>query len=96
MKLKRKFGTGNLYVGVVGGHSRMAEGRTKREATKRLRAMFHQAGISTTDSLVDHLVVCLPVPPDFERESVTVARAAGKPIRIRSPRRVAHPEPIDA
>ncbi len=95
MKLKRKFGAGNLYVGVVGGHSRMAEGRTKREATKRLRTMFHQVGISTTDTLVDHLTVCLPVPPGFERESVTAARMTGKPIKIRAPHRAVEAEFID-
>lgn len=57
MKLKRKFSLPNMFVGTVNGQSLEAPGRTKREATKRLRKMFNRQGIATSTALLDHLLV---------------------------------------
>src|SRR5579864_9554059 len=46
-KLKRKYTKPSPYIGVVGGTQIRAEGRTKREAVKRLRRAFLNQGIQT-------------------------------------------------
>ena len=57
MKLKRKFSTANKFIGTAHGKTITATGRTKREATKRLRLLFAAQGVPTSSALLDHLVV---------------------------------------
>jgi len=46
-KLPRKYTSPSIFVGTVGSHSLRAEGRTKREAEKRLRLAFANVGMPT-------------------------------------------------
>lgn len=85
MKLKRKFTRPESFVGQVGAHMRYATGRTKREATKRIRHLFAMDGIQTSNALEDHLVVC--------RATVHSALAKAKVLR---PRKRPEPELVDA
>ncbi len=47
LRKARKFCRPSLFEGVVNGRAMRAEGRTKREATKRLRTMFALSGMPT-------------------------------------------------
>jgi hypothetical protein len=46
-KLPRKHTSPSIFVGTVGSTTLRAEGRTKREAEKRLRTAFARVGLST-------------------------------------------------
>ena len=48
-KMERKFTRSHTYQGLVGGLALTAEGRTKREAEKRLRTLFANAGRPTVN-----------------------------------------------
>ncbi len=57
-KLAAKYKPSVMYYGRVGELQLRAEGRTKREAVKRLRKEFAKSGVSTRpDSFVDLLEV---------------------------------------
>jgi hypothetical protein len=61
-KLKRKFCQDNVYQGRVGDKVIIKGGRTRREATKRLRIAFSRLGVQTQPSaIVDLLEVTGPV-----------------------------------
>ncbi len=55
-RLKRKYAGAVRYVGTVGEKTIMAGGRTKREAERRLRKAFREAGVSSQPSPLTDLL----------------------------------------
>jgi hypothetical protein len=57
-KMKRKYTSPHTYTGAVDSRQATAKGRTKREATKRLRRSFAEQGVHTQpDAMTDLLAV---------------------------------------
>ena len=56
IKYARKFSGENTYTGQVLGHVIQTTGRTKREAVKRLRLLFANAGIRTQPTPFEDLL----------------------------------------
>ena len=89
MCTKRKFQTGNTFQGTVGGTTLTAIGRTKREATVRLRRMFAAIGSPTKpDALVDLLsnVIQGAPPKKVAKPKAVKAPKVAKPRAPRKPK----------